>query len=314
MMWAKVGKVAPVRSVEAVYRDFGRGSEVVDQQQEDTGTANASPPPFDRRSAASIVGRDRMTPSGLPGGYGQGPGAAGMAALEAGAKDAGALRLDREAGAAALGSARSATDGLDANGRPKPTRNQIEDRLARLEGEKGAEQRKQTSAAQGKNAEQAAVIAQLKARDSDVKAHEAAHIAAGGSYITGGASYSYQRGPDGTNYAIGGEVGIDSSPIPGKPEETIAKMQIVRAAALAPADPSGADLSVAGAAAEAMAQAMAEVASAQSAPAAATQPGGATQPGAAAQPGGATQPGAAAQPAAAKDPRALPGSKIDLVA
>ena len=61
----------------------------------------------------------------------------------------------------------------------------------------------------------------------------------------GGVSYTYQRGPDGKLYAIGGSVMIDTSPIYGNPEATISKMQQVRAAALAPADPSAADMRVA---------------------------------------------------------------------
>ncbi len=88
-------------------------------------------------------------------------------------------------------------------------------------------------------------------------------MAAGGRYITGGASYTYERGPDGAEYAVGGEVGIDTSPVPGNPEATAEKMRIVRAAALAPSDPSAADLAVAASAAEAEAQAMAEIAQAR---------------------------------------------------
>ena len=80
-------------------------------------------------------------------------------------------------------------------------------------------------------------------------------MAAGGRYITGGASYTYERGPDGAEYAVGGEVGIDTSPVPGNPEATAEKMRIVRAAALAPSDPSAADLAVAASAAEAEAPA-----------------------------------------------------------
>lgn len=148
----------------------------------------------------------------------------------------------------------------DRNGVRKPSRTDLEGRLADLQAEKAALERNRLGATNQKAAEVSSVIAQLKARDGEVKGHEAAHIAAGGRFITGGASYSYQRGPDGVDYAIGGEVGIDSSPIPGKPEETIAKMQVVRAAALAPAEPSGADLSVAGAAAQAEAQAVAQLA------------------------------------------------------
>ncbi|MFA5019420.1 MAG: putative metalloprotease CJM1_0395 family protein, partial [Methylobacter sp.] len=52
------------------------------------------------------------------------------------------------------------------------------------------------------------VVSELKQRDAEVKAHEAAHLAAAGGIATGGASFDYQQGPDGIQYAIGGEVSI----------------------------------------------------------------------------------------------------------
>ena len=86
-------------------------------------------------------------------------------------------------------------------------------------------------------------VAELTVRDEQVRAHEAAHQAAAGS-LGGAASFTYETGPDGKSYAIGGEVPIDMSG--GRtPEETIARAQQIRAAALAPADPSPQDLSVA---------------------------------------------------------------------
>jgi hypothetical protein len=127
-------------------------------------------------------------------------------------------------------------------------------------GEKSSLELKQAVEKGSRSSEMLSQLAQLKARDSEVRAHESAHIAAGGRYITGGASYTYQKGPDGGQYAVGGEVGIDSSPVPGKPEETAEKMRIVRAAALAPSDPSAADLSVAASAAQVEAEALSEIA------------------------------------------------------
>ncbi|TVR08746.1 MAG: SprA-related family protein [Planctomycetota bacterium] len=88
-------------------------------------------------------------------------------------------------------------------------------------------------------------LQELQDRDRAVRAHEQAHAAAAGSLALGGPTYSYQRGPDGRNYAIGGEVKIDTSPVPGDPEATIRKMDQVRRAALAPADPSPADRMIA---------------------------------------------------------------------
>jgi hypothetical protein len=88
-------------------------------------------------------------------------------------------------------------------------------------------------------------VKELSTRDQDVRAHEAAHVAAGGQYVKGGATFSYQKGPDGKMYAVGGEVTIDTSAVKGDPAATIAKMETVKRAALAPADPSGQDRSVA---------------------------------------------------------------------
>ncbi|MEM6679645.1 MAG: putative metalloprotease CJM1_0395 family protein [Pseudomonadota bacterium] len=87
-------------------------------------------------------------------------------------------------------------------------------------------------------------IARLAARDREVRAHEQAHARVGGPFA-GQPSYTYQTGPDGKRYAIGGSVPIDLSPIPGDPEATVAKMRTVKAAALAPAEPSAADRRVA---------------------------------------------------------------------
>ncbi len=88
-------------------------------------------------------------------------------------------------------------------------------------------------------------LAELKARDREVRAHEAAHSAAAGSLTTGGPQFTYQRGTDGRLYAVGGEVNIDTSAVAGDPQATIQKAQRIRAAALAPANPSAQDRSVA---------------------------------------------------------------------
>lgn len=102
-------------------------------------------------------------------------------------------------------------------------------------------------------------IRELSARDREVRAHEQAHMAVGGQYA-GGVSYDYSRGPDGRLYATGGSVSIDISPVAGDPAATIDKMQQVQRAALAPAEPSGADRAVAAQAAQMIAQARAEMA------------------------------------------------------
>ena len=92
--------------------------------------------------------------------------------------------------------------------------------------------------------EEQAQVSELKERDTEVRAHEAAHAATGGSFA-GSPSFEFQVGPDGKRYAIGGEVQIDTSPIDGNPSATIDKLRQVQAAALAPAEPSGQDKKVA---------------------------------------------------------------------
>ena len=108
--------------------------------------------------------------------------------------------------------------------------------------------------------EQMKELQELKARDREVRAHEMAHLAAAGGLATSGATFTYQRGPDGASYAIGGEVKIDTSS-GNNPEDTIRRAQIIRAAALAPAEPSGQDRAVAAKAAQMEAEARAEQAS-----------------------------------------------------
>lgn len=88
-------------------------------------------------------------------------------------------------------------------------------------------------------------VEELKRIDAKVRAHEMAHIAAGGGLVRGGANYQYEIGPDGKQYAVGGEVKIDMSINPDDPDGAIQKMQQVRRASLAPADPSPQDRSVA---------------------------------------------------------------------
>lgn len=121
-------------------------------------------------------------------------------------------------------------------------------------------QAEQKRAEQKENQQNNRVLQQLRARDREVRAHEAAHAAVGGQYVTGGPSFTLQRGPDGRSYAIGGEVSIDTSAIANDPEATLAKAEIVRRAALAPAQPSPQDLRVAARVTQTAAQARVEIA------------------------------------------------------
>lgn len=137
------------------------------------------------------------------------------------------------------------------------------------------EDAEQTSASSGETAEEKAarteasrqkqqmaadqvVIDQLKARDREVRVHEAAHASVGGQYA-GSASFEYSRGPDGKNYATGGEVGISTGAVSGDPQATLEKARTIRAAALAPAQPSAQDRRVAAEAVQMEAQAMADL-------------------------------------------------------
>lgn len=103
-------------------------------------------------------------------------------------------------------------------------------------------------------------VKELKARDAEVRTHERAHVAAAGGLTQGGIKYDTQRGPDNKEYAVGGHVNIDTAPVQGDPEATIRKAEIVRRSALAPAEPSGADRSVAAAADNTIRVARAEIA------------------------------------------------------
>ncbi|RYY73553.1 MAG: catalase [Gammaproteobacteria bacterium] len=102
-------------------------------------------------------------------------------------------------------------------------------------------------------------IDELAAIDRSIRAHEHAHSSVAGRYA-GSTTYSFVRGPDGISYAVGGEVSIDTSPIPNDPEASIRKAQQIRMAANAPADPSSQDRRVASQAASLENEARAQLA------------------------------------------------------
>lgn len=101
-------------------------------------------------------------------------------------------------------------------------------------------------------------IEQLKSRDREVRAHEAAHAGVGGIFA-GAPQLSFTTGPDGKRYATSGEVSIDTSEVPNDPKATLSKMQQIRQAALAPAEPSSQDLKVAAIASQIANQALVEL-------------------------------------------------------
>jgi len=132
---------------------------------------------------------------------------------------------------------------------------------ATAEDAQNSDQAKETKGKDGQSLseEETAQVRELKQADRNVRAHEMAHMAAGAGMVKGGAAYSYKQGPDGNLYAVAGEVSIDTSE--GRtPQETITRMQRVKAAALAPSDPSPQDRAVAAAATAKAAEAAAELA------------------------------------------------------
>lgn len=118
-------------------------------------------------------------------------------------------------------------------------------REGRINGDESRQRgERQADSKQARQEQEQQEIRKLAARDREVRSHEQAHAAVGGKYA-GSPVYEFVRGPDGVSYAVGGEVSIDTSPIPGDPEATIAKAQQIRRAANAPAEPSPQDRRVA---------------------------------------------------------------------
>ncbi len=115
-----------------------------------------------------------------------------------------------------------------------------------------------TSGQRAEDTEQAAKIQSLKQRDQEVRDHELAHLSAAGG-IAGAPRFQFVIGPDGQRYAVGGEVSIDTSVVSDDPAATISKAEAIRRAALAPAQPSAQDYSVASKAAALLSQALAEM-------------------------------------------------------
>lgn len=107
----------------------------------------------------------------------------------------------------------------------------------------GEEDVKQFEEQKEEKPEAKALLRELQQTEQNVRAHEQAHMAAGGA-VAGSATFTYTEGPDGKRYITGGEVPI-STPPASSTEQTIAILEQVKRAALAPADPSPQDLRVA---------------------------------------------------------------------
>ena len=137
------------------------------------------------------------------------------------------------------------------------TNNGLGSALAEADDAAGGAQSKEGDAdGDGLNEAEEKQVEELKQRDREVRAHEQAHARVGGAYASA-PTYTFQQGPDGKRYAVGGEVQIDTSK-ENSPEKTIQKMQIVIRAALAPAEPSSQDLKVAQQARASLSEAQAE--------------------------------------------------------
>lgn len=124
--------------------------------------------------------------------------------------------------------------------------------------ESGPNQSRQDKQSQEKSEQELAIIRDLSARDREVRAHEQAHASVGGQYA-GAASFTFQRGPNGVSYAVGGEVSI-SAPSGGDAQSRLQAAEQIKRAALAPANPSAQDRQVAAQAAQTATQARAEIA------------------------------------------------------
>ena len=102
-----------------------------------------------------------------------------------------------------------------------------------------------------------AEIKELELTEEEVIVHEQAHKAVGGG-VTGSITYTHTEGPDGKRYINGGEVSINTKE-GATAEETLKILEKIKAAALAPADPSPQDLRVAASATAQIQQTRAEI-------------------------------------------------------
>ncbi|MGY3916646.1 putative metalloprotease CJM1_0395 family protein [Aeromonas australiensis] len=158
----------------------------------------------------------------------------------------------KEKSKAAQASSNQPSQNSRETGQSAPT-TQPDSRFVEATGEEG-QRKQQDPKQQEQQRRQEQLVKELAERDQEVRTHEQAHQMVGGEYASS-PTYQFTLGPDGKRYATGGEVQIDTSEVPGDPAATISKMQQVRAAALAPAEPSAQDLAVARSAAASEARA-----------------------------------------------------------
>lgn len=84
----------------------------------------------------------------------------------------------------------------------------------------------------------------LQQRDRQVRAHENSHLMVANG-LAGTPIYQYQRGSDGHNYAISGQINMNTDVYAGKQERQLDQLQKIYRAALAPLNPSVKDLQIA---------------------------------------------------------------------
>jgi hypothetical protein len=84
-------------------------------------------------------------------------------------------------------------------------------------------------------------VEELQQRDREVRTHEQAHAAAGANNVR----YDFQVGPNGRSYAVGGSADIEIRSGSDDPDRKMTEARRMRAAAMAPADPSAQDMAVA---------------------------------------------------------------------
>lgn len=122
-------------------------------------------------------------------------------------------------------------------------------RVSADESQETKKQRGEQAPAGQLSEQELATLEKLKQRHREVVAHEQAHQAVGGRFA-GSASYQYETGPDGGRYAVSGEVPIRLPSSDAEPNEKLQQADQVIRAALAPAEPSAQDRSVAARATE----------------------------------------------------------------
>jgi len=89
----------------------------------------------------------------------------------------------------------------------------------------------------------------LEARDQEVRQHEQEHLTAAGEHARGGPEFETVTASNGRQYVVGGKVQVDVSET-DDPQKTVAKMEKIQRAALAPTNPSAQDRKVAAEAAD----------------------------------------------------------------